>query len=132
MGLRCAGRCRGCRLGGDDGGVVAGIRFLSVKNYDVFQHYKDRRPPWIKLYWKLLDDDKFVMLDLANRGLYCHFLLLASRHENVIPYDLNYIRKQFKLDTEPDLSRLLADGFLLAKGQRGASKRLAAGDADAS
>jgi DNA-binding NarL/FixJ family response regulator len=31
----------------------------SVKNFERFQHYKDRSPPWIKLYNELLDDYEF-------------------------------------------------------------------------
>src|SRR5690606_19747530 len=36
---------------------VAG--YLTVKNFERFQHYKDRNPPWIKLYNDLLDDYEF-------------------------------------------------------------------------
>jgi hypothetical protein len=99
-----------------------GIRpaFISVKNFDVYQHYTDRRPPWIKLYWTLLDDEDFVQLDLPNRGLYCMLILLASRHENRIPLDLNYIKKQLKLDINPDLSKLFHAGFLLASNKSAA------------
>ena len=27
-----------------------------IRNFDKFQHFKDRRPPWIKLYRDLLED----------------------------------------------------------------------------
>lgn len=104
-------------------------RFLSIKNFEKYQHYKDRNPPWVKLYWDILSDDKFVMLDLYERGLYCHLILLASRHGNYIPDDPEYIRLQLKLSTSPDLTRLKQDGFLLAvryrRHHRSASKPLA-------
>ena len=29
---------------------------LRVKNWSAFQHYRHRRPPWIKLHRGLLDD----------------------------------------------------------------------------
>lgn len=99
-------------------------QFLSVKNYDRFQHYTQRRPPWVKLYWTLLDDEEFVRLSLANRGLYCHFILLASRYANHIPYDLNHIQIMLRLPEKPDVSALIDAGFLLASRYRRASKTL--------
>lgn len=89
-------------------------QFLSVKNFERYQHYKDRNPPWIKLYWDLLSDEDFVRLDLQNRGLYCLCLLLASRHNNRIPYDVDYMQLQMKLKTPPDLSVLKERKFLIA------------------
>lgn len=41
--------------------------FLRVKNFDRFQHYKDRTPPWIKLYNDLLDDYDFSCLPDAEK-----------------------------------------------------------------
>lgn len=99
-------------------------QWIAVKNYKRYQHYKDRNPPWVKLYWDLLSDEDFIALTMVDRGLYCHFLLLASRHENHIKFDLNYIRLQFKLDEIPDLSALFQKKFLLARCYHLASKTL--------
>lgn len=33
-----------------------------IKNWNKFQHYKNRRPPWIRLYRDLLDDPEFEAL----------------------------------------------------------------------
>lgn len=55
---------------------------LKPKNWDRFQHYKDRRPPWIKLYRTLLDDRVFMCLPVASRALAPMLWLLASDHEN--------------------------------------------------
>jgi hypothetical protein len=46
------------------------VRF---KNWKEFQHYKDRRPPWIKLHASLLDDAEFHALDPAA----AKYLILA-------------------------------------------------------
>ncbi len=35
---------------------------MKIKNWSQFQHYKDRRPPWIKLYRELLDDLEYHQL----------------------------------------------------------------------
>lgn len=88
--------------------------YLSVKNYQRYQHYRDRNPPWVKLYWDLLSDEDFVQLGLVDRGLLCQFFLVASRHNNRIPNDLRYIKLQMKIDDEPDLSNLFRRGWLIA------------------
>lgn len=54
---------------------------LTVKNWGEFQHYKDRRPPWIKLYRNLLDDQDFMCLPLASKALAPCLWLLASESE---------------------------------------------------
>ena len=33
--------------------------YIEICEWDRFQHYKKRNPPWVKLYSKLLDDDEF-------------------------------------------------------------------------
>jgi hypothetical protein len=53
-----------------------------VKNWAFFQHYKDRRPPWIKLHHVLLEDCNFIRLPLASRALAPLFWLLASESED--------------------------------------------------
>jgi hypothetical protein len=55
---------------------------LRPKNWTRFQHYKDRRPPWIKLYRSLLDDRAFMCLPVASKALAPMLWLLASDHEN--------------------------------------------------
>ena len=36
---------------------------IRIKNWEKFQHYRNRRPPWIRLYRDLLDDPDFEALD---------------------------------------------------------------------
>jgi hypothetical protein len=36
---------------------------IRIKNWDSFQHYRDRNPPWIKLHRRLLNDREFFSLD---------------------------------------------------------------------
>ncbi|WP_233218251.1 hypothetical protein, partial [Roseateles chitinivorans] len=58
-------------------------RFLSVKNFERYQHYTKRNPPWIKLYYDLLDDDDFISLSIEARHHYMTLLLIAGRKNNV-------------------------------------------------
>jgi len=51
---------------------------IRCKNWEEFQHYKDRDPPWIKLHKRLLDDSAFHRLPDASRALAPMLWLLCS------------------------------------------------------
>jgi hypothetical protein len=51
---------------------------LRVKNWSQFQHYKHRKPPWIKLHRGLLDDITWHNLPLDSRALAPMLWLIAS------------------------------------------------------
>ena len=53
---------------------------LQAKNWHQFQHYGNRRPPWIKLYRGLLDDYDFHRLPIASKALAPMLWLLASEN----------------------------------------------------
>lgn len=55
---------------------------LIPKNWDNFQHYKHRSPPWIKLHRNLLDDMHFQRLPIASKALAPMLWLLASESNN--------------------------------------------------
>ena len=58
---------------------------MRVKNWEQFQHFKDRSPIWIKLYRKLLDDRQWYDLDPASSKLLINLWLLASEHHGEHP-----------------------------------------------
>lgn len=65
---------------------------IRVKNWANFQHYKQRRPPWIKLYRELLDDFTYSRLQYASRALApCIWLLASESPEGTIPFDLPFL-----------------------------------------
>jgi len=53
---------------------------LTPKDWERFQHYKDRSPSWIKLHHSLLDNFDFHCLQVASRALAPMLWLLASEH----------------------------------------------------
>ncbi len=55
---------------------------LKPKNWDKFQHYKDRCPPWIKLHRDLLNDRIFASLPIASKALAPLLWLLASESKD--------------------------------------------------
>src|SRR3990167_7380530 len=88
-------------------------RFLAVKNFDAFQHYHDRTPPWIKLYNSLLDDFDFLQLKDAARAHLLSLWLVAPRLKNRIPYDQQYIQQATKAKGRVDVEALIASGWLV-------------------
>ena len=55
---------------------------LQPKNWAVFQHYKDRCPPWIKLHRDILNDRVFMCLPLASKAIAPLLWLLASESKD--------------------------------------------------
>jgi hypothetical protein len=58
---------------------------FGVKNFEKYQHYRRRRPSWIKLYVSFLDDIRLISLPGEARLLYVELLLVAAENDNVIP-----------------------------------------------
>ena len=55
---------------------------IRIKNWSKFQHFKDRKPPWIKLYRDLLDDRSWYELSDSAAKLLVSLWLLASEDKN--------------------------------------------------
>jgi ribosomal protein L12E/L44/L45/RPP1/RPP2 len=91
---------------------------FSVKNFERFQHYKDRSPPWIKLYNELLDDYSFGLLPDASKLHLVAIWLLASRSNNRIPHDPAWIAKRISATERVDLDLLRTCGFIELHGVR--------------
>lgn len=100
-------------------------RFFCVKDFEKLQHYKNRNPQWVKLYYQILDDKDFISLQIESRHHLVMLFLVASRCGNVIPLDPKFLKKVMRLDDEPVLTELFKKGFLLALNKRDAGKRMA-------
>ena len=57
---------------------MSDVRVLRVKDWARYQHYKHRRPPWIRLHRDLLDKLSWHQLPLASKALAPMLWLLAS------------------------------------------------------
>ncbi len=69
---------------------------LQPKNWGIFQHYKDRSPPWIKLHRDLLINRDFICLPLASKALAPLLWLLASESKDGT-FDASFEELQFRL-----------------------------------
>jgi len=99
------------------------MKYISIRNYEKYQHYKDRRPPWIKLYNDLLEDYDFIILPDDSKFHLIGMMLLASRNDNQIPHNLDFISSQLGAKSEVNLKQLKK--FLLFSKGRNASTTIA-------
>lgn len=90
---------------------------LKPKNWDKFQHYKDRCPPWIKLHRDILNDRLFSNLPIASKALAPLLWLLASESKDGT-FDAAIEELAFRLhiaskDIEAGLKPLIDKGFFI-------------------
>jgi hypothetical protein len=96
------------------------MQVLHIKNWEKFQHYKHRRPPWIKLHRSILDDVEFTCLQDASKLHLMMLWILAAQMDNDIPFDEVWLTRKLMLKKQIQLKPLIDSGFLI-----GASKTLA-------
>lgn len=53
--------------------------YIWIPNWGKFQHYRNRRPAWIKTYVELLDNDDWLALPDGTRGVLAGIWLLVAR-----------------------------------------------------
>jgi len=103
---------------------------VTIKNYSRFQHYKARRPPWVRLHRSLLDDRAFAELsDFASRLLVLLWLVASETKsdDGTITGDVEDISFRVHRDVGevlPALQELALSGFI-QMGVDDASKVLA-------
>lgn len=89
------------------------MQYLQIKNWEKFQHYKDRSPPWIKLHRELLNDYTFTSLQDASKAHLMLLWLLASQLDNKIPNDIKWLKSRLGLTSNIDIKELINQGFLV-------------------
>ena len=103
---------------------------LQPKNWAIFQHYKDRCPPWIKLHRDLLNDRAFMRLPIASKALAPMLWLLASESKDGV-FDGSLDELVFRLHISPkeyqDGVKPLIDNdfFILVSGVLAERKQVA-------
>jgi len=103
---------------------------LKPKNWAVFQHYKDRCPPWIKLHRDLLNDRAFMRLPIASKAIAPMLWLLASESKDGV-FDGSLDELVFRLHITPkeyqDGVKPLIDNdfFILVSGVLAERKQVA-------
>lgn len=93
---------------------------LRVKNWGDFQHYKHKRPIWIKLYRRILDDPTYQGLPDSAQAVLVSMWLLASENDNSTPassVDIAWRLRRPATRVHKDLEALVATGFLVLDGE---------------
>lgn len=90
---------------------------LQVRNWDKYQHYKNRRPPWIKVHQSLLDNMEFCSLPISAKAMLPLVWLIASESKDgTIPADSTLLAFRLRLPVgvvSDGLSALIGNGFLV-------------------
>ena len=58
---------------------------MQIKNWSKFQHFRDRKPPWIKLYRDILDDREWHNLDPKAAKTLVMLWVIASEDDGRLP-----------------------------------------------
>jgi hypothetical protein len=85
---------------------------LRIRNWEQFQHYRDRNPPWVKLHFSLLSSADWVTLADSDRVLLVASMLLASKNNGEVPEDPDYVQRVAYLAKKPNFGNLIRCGFL--------------------
>lgn len=84
---------------------------LKFTNWEHYQHYKDRDPPWIKLHVSILSSSAWVRLDNCGRVLAIACMVIASKNKGAFEADAFYLKRVAYLDFEPDFNALVTCGL---------------------
>lgn len=95
------------------------MQYIQVSNWADYQHYSDRNPPWIKLHFDIISSRLWTCYSAQAYKLFASILLLASRHDNKIPFEKEFIVGFSQLDPELNfdgferiIECLVQDGYL--------------------
>jgi hypothetical protein len=89
------------------------VNYLAVKDFATFQHYRDRNPPWIKLYGAVLSDAKFLQLPEAAQAQLVKLWILASQMGNPLPNNPKLLAGRIGVIGKFHLAAIIASGFLI-------------------
>ena len=103
---------------------------LQPKNWAVFQHYKDRCPPWIKLHRDLLNNRTYICLPIASKALAPMLWLLASESKDGVfdgsldelVFRLHITQKEYQDGVKPLIDN---DFFIIVSGVLAERKQVA-------
>lgn len=88
-------------------------KYIHIRNWERFQHYKDRNPNWIKNYTELLHDHNYLALPPATQALLHKLWLLYAATHRRIPLDTRYISRTISQRvTKQQLELLNQAGFI--------------------
>lgn len=97
---------------------------MKIRDWDKFQHYKDRIPPWIKLHTDLLNSPDWHYLSPAAAKTLIEIWLLSSEYGGCLP---EMVEVSFRLRQPADslnsaIKELIDAGFIVDDGKDATDK----------
>jgi hypothetical protein len=91
-----------------------------IKNWRKFQHYSDRKPPWIKLHLSLMHEIKYLALTDKAKITLVHCWMAAAElwkpdkePEPLLPSDTKLLKSLLKLEGNLRINELKLSGYLI-------------------
>lgn len=88
------------------------MKFFRIRNWEKYQHYKHRNPPWIKIHFELLSSQDWVNANESTRNLMIVCILIASRNDGNLAADEHYLKRVSHMRKLPNFKPLIESGFL--------------------
>ena len=86
--------------------------FFSIRNWEKFQHYTHRNPPWIRLYRNILHQREYQKLSDTERSHLTGLFILAAEYENNIPNDPEWLQHELCTSSPINLDVLARYGWI--------------------
>lgn len=97
---------------------------FKIKNWNKYQHYGDKKTvPWIKLHYEILTGEDFSDWDNDSKLLAIVCMLVASRHDGMVPNNPKHIQRVGGLSDIPDFEPLIKSGFLQLDNSQNLSRQ---------
>jgi hypothetical protein len=92
------------------------MMMMRIKNWEKYQHFKNRRPPWIKLYRELLDDYDISLISDRSFRVLVNLWLMASEDKTgrgILPH-IDAIVYRLRIEKESIIKALEeCDNYLI-------------------
>ena len=75
-------------------------QWIEIVNWDRFQHYRSRRPLWIKTYTELVTKREYLQLTGAERGLLHGLWMIYALSGGEVPADLKQLNRWLELSAK--------------------------------
>ena len=97
------------------------MSILVIKNWERYQHYKDRSAPWVKLHRDMMTSESWVCGNDLSRVVQIASMMLAPRYTNQIPARFDLLKKVMSLDCSEQefneaVDHLIATDFFELQG----------------
>lgn len=82
------------------------MQYFRMRNWEKFQHYHYRNPPWIKLPQSYLEDEDILKLTYRSQIVLLRLWLVASQCRNVLRNDQHWLKRKLNIKRLIDLKPL--------------------------